>query len=168
MMADEIRPKALLLAGPCIAGIDCTPDKFMIPGTKIGVGFIDEPDEADILALIQLAINYHSVQQTADLTKDFKAVKDCFRSGIGQSMADGALSDEVALLKEKDIPILVIFGADDQAIYPDYLDNAPFNIWENEIVKIGGAGHWAHLDEPEIFTKLLADFSVEIFNKADF
>ena len=166
MLALGATPKGLLLAGPCIVGKDHMPDKFIIPDTCIGLCFIDDPGDDDLLSLCQLAINHLDTEKQQLFTSDFRSVKDKFRSSIGQAFADGIFNDEIALLKAKGAPVLVVFGEADQAIYSDYLDNAGLPLWRDKVIKLDGAGHWVHLDEPDLFTQLLKNFATDVFSKA--
>lgn len=167
MIAHTISPKGLLLVGPCIIGKNHTFDKFVKPGTILGVSFIDEPGDEDISALIDLALNKRDVEETEVILDHFKAEMDDFRSNVGQSVADGFYSDEIALLIENKLPVLVIFGADEKVVYPDHLNDAQLPLWRNEIIKLKGAGHLVRLDEPQLFTNLLSDFAADIFSRGD-
>jgi pimeloyl-ACP methyl ester carboxylesterase len=161
-MAFDLFPNGIVLAGPCIINNEYSADKIMIPDTKIGVGFIDDPPKEDLLALNQLAYNYHDEKKAELFLKNFKSVKDGFRSKVGQTLADGNFNDQIELVKKKKIPLLVIFGKADPAIDPHYLDRANLPLWRDAIIKLEGAGHWVHLDEPEQFCQLLADFARDV------
>lgn len=166
MLAASLRPAGLLLAGPCIAGADLTPAKFMKPDTCIGLSFVDDLNENDLQCLLTL-IAENAQLVAGQITADIKAVKDGFRGKLGQSLTEGRLSDQVALVKALACPVLVVFGAADPAIDPDYLDGAGLPLWRDCVIKLPGAGHWVHLDEPKIFNRLLREFSETVFTTAD-
>jgi len=96
-------------------------------------------------------------------TEDFFLAKPPFRSALIQSVIQGKLSDEITLLKNRAIPVLLIFGKEDNLIQVNYLDEMPFAIWKNEIYKLPGAGHYLQNDQPEIFNQLLAEYLEERF-----
>ena len=163
MLSHSVQPEALVLAGPCVIGKQYPFEKIAIPGTAIGGSFADSPSAAEMEAFIRLINADQSPQLTAQLISAYRSVKDNFRSKLGQSVAAGNYSDELALLEKKHIPVLVVFGAADAAIYPDYLDAVSLPLWNNEIIKIADAGHWAHLDKPKVFNELLEQIAADVF-----
>lgn len=167
MMALDLNPCGLLLAGPFIIGQQQTPDKFVIPNTKSYISFVDEPSEEDLMALIKLSTNKEDQETEQNIISGYKAVKGNFRSHIGQSVADGLYSDQIALIRNKNVPTLIIFGADDKAIHPDYLDGVDMPLWENKILKFEHAGHLVNLDEAALFTQVLSRFAQALFKVAD-
>ncbi len=167
MLADSLHPAGILLEGPCILGREYTPASIMRPDTCIGMGFVDDLTEDDMACLGKMVSRSTDESLHRQIASDMRMVKDHFRSHCGNSLAAGLLNDQVALIKKRSIPVLVIFGDPDPAIYEDYLDGAELALWKNKVVKLPGAGHWAHLDEPEQFTNLLKDFAGEVLAPAD-
>ncbi|MCO5239238.1 MAG: alpha/beta hydrolase [Chitinophagaceae bacterium] len=163
MLSYSVQPEALVLAGPCVIGKHRSLEKIAIPGTAIGGSFTDSPSTEEMNACIRLMNADQSPQLTAQLISAYLSVKDNFRSKLGQSVAAGNYSDELALLEKKHIPVLVVFGTADAAIYPDYLDAVSLPLWNNEIIKIADAGHWVHLDKPEVFNDLLEQIAADVF-----
>lgn len=165
MLAHSVQPVALVLAGPCIMGNQCPFDKIAIPDTPIGLTFTDDPSAAEIKTLISI-INFNQFPPLKEqLAREYQSVKDNFRSKLGKSVADRNYSDELALLEKRKIPVLVIFGAADAAIYPDYLDGvvSSLHLWNEEIIKLADAGHWVHLDKPKAFNELLGKIAKDVF-----
>jgi pimeloyl-ACP methyl ester carboxylesterase len=105
-------------------------------------------------------------QNTEDVEiflEDFKSVKAPFRSAVAKSIFDGNFNDEVALLKEKNIPTLVVFGKGEVVVNSDYLDDAGLPLWNNKVYKIEGASHLVNIDQPVEFNKLMKEFAAAIF-----
>lgn len=163
MLAYNIHPVAIVLAGPCIIGSKCKIEDIAIPNTAIGVSFVDNPSIDDMQKFTQLICIKLSVDFRKQLITEYQSVKDNFRSRLGRSISDGDYSDQLALIAERNIPALIIFGAEDAAIYPDYLDGIVLPLWKDKIIKLENAGHWVHLDQPEIFSELLKDLSLSVF-----
>ena len=163
MLSYDIQPKGLVLAGPCILGKDYPVEKLVKPNTHVGVGFSDEPDENDLYSYCNEASLSTDALDKDIFIKDFKAVKNPFRSLFAQSIASVAYNDEIELLKEKNIPALVVFGKDELVIDPCYLDNAALPLWHKTIYKIDGASHLVNIDQPVLFNELLYEFAEEIF-----
>lgn len=162
MLAHPPYPAGVLLEGSCILGGAYTPDRIIRPGTCIGLGFVDELTDEDLACLGKLITSSRDEILLDQIANDFRMVKDRFRSRLGNSVAAGVWSDEIALIKERSVPVLGIFAGPDPGIYEDYLDDAGLRLWKGKFIKLAGAGHWAHLDEPERFTSLLRDFAGEI------
>lgn len=163
MLAWNVKPAGLLLAGPCIVGTGTTIDKLVIPGTHVGVVFTDDADENDIR---QYAMETCFTKNEDDINifiEDYKRVKSPFRSVLGTSIFSGAYSDEIKLLQTHTIATLIIFGKDELVINANYLDDIELPLWNNNIYKIGGASHFVNIDQPETFNNLLEEFAGDIF-----
>jgi len=151
----QVHPLGVVLIGPCIVGGYIMFDAIAYPDTKVGVCFIDDPDESEIEAMFRQVVNRIDDTMLNGFLRDFNRVKDGFRSGLSRTLAENDYSDEIALLKKAGIPISVIAGAAEELIIPDYLDDAGLNLWGNATHKIDHAGHWVHIDAPEYIGGLL-------------
>jgi pimeloyl-ACP methyl ester carboxylesterase len=163
MLAFETLPAGLILAGPCVFGENYTVDKMAIPNTHVGVVFTDEPDEKDVIAYAHETFLSRGNEDFENFINDFKKVKPPFRSALGKSIFDGNYSDEVALLKEKNIRALIVFGKDEQVIDCNYLEDASLPLWNKTIYKIDGASHLVNIDQPQEFNQLIKSYSEDIF-----
>jgi pimeloyl-ACP methyl ester carboxylesterase len=57
-----------------------------------------------------------------------------------------------------DVPTLVVWGTRDRMIPAWHATTAHQVIEDSRVVLFEGAGHFPHLDQPERFAQLLADF----------
>ena len=167
MMLLNIKPAGILFAGPSIFNAGYLTGRMAIPGTKIAVFFQDDLSEEDIQDMEELAYNFRSEEKTKVFHREIGQVKSRFRSSLLQTVTDGKYKDEIESIRTSGLPVCIIVGEDDQAYFSDYLDGAGLPAWNNEIIKIKGAGHWVHLDEPEKFTRLLSDYAEDIFKSID-
>jgi pimeloyl-ACP methyl ester carboxylesterase len=163
MLAFTITPEGLILAGPCIFGKNYKVDQIAKPGTHVGVVFTDDPDEEDVLSYAHETSLSQNTEDVEIFLEDFKSVKAPFRSAVAKSIFDGNFNDEVALLKEKNIPTLVVFGKGEVVVNSDYLDDAGLPLWNNKVYKIEGASHLVNIDQPVEFNKLMKEFAAAIF-----
>jgi len=163
MLAYDIKPTGLLLAGPCIAGKDHLPDTYIRANTHVGVVFSDIADDNDLYSYARETSLSDKDEDIAIFLEDYKSVQLPFRSLLAQSIAAGNFSDEIALVRESNIPSCVIFGKDELIIDADYLDNTPLPLWNNTMYKIAGAGHLVNIDQPEQFNPILRAFADDIF-----
>lgn len=163
MLVFENLPKALILAGPCVFGKNYTVDKIAKPNTHVNVVFTDLPDEKDLQAYAHETFLSSKNEDLEIFFEDFGNVKVSFRSALGKSIADRNYHDEVALLKEKNIPTLMVFGKEERVVDCDYLDDAGLSLWNKTIYKIDGASHLVNIDQPEKLNQLIKKFAEEIF-----
>ena len=80
-----------------------------------------------------------------------------------KTAGEGAVNDEIKFLNETGVFILTIFGKEDKIVNVHYLDAIPFNTWKDEIYKLPAAGHFVHVDQPEIFNQLISRYVNEMF-----
>ena len=163
MLLFGAKPKGLVLAGPTIVGKEHPVEKLIKAGTHVGVVFTDSPERNDILSYCRETSLSEDAADTTIFLEDFDAVKLPFRSALAQSIAAADYNDEIALLKEKNIPLLLIFGKDEQVVHTDYLDDAMLPLWNNTIYKLEGASHLVNIDQPALFNDLLQQFAAAVF-----
>jgi pimeloyl-ACP methyl ester carboxylesterase len=163
MLAFQNLPAGLILAGPCVLGINYTVDKIAKLNTHVGVVFTDLPDEKDLVAYAHETFLSDEIEDLKVFLEDFRIVKAPFRSTLGKSIADADYHDEVALLKEKNIPTMMVFGKDERVVDCDYLDDAGLSLWNRTIYKIDGASHLVNIDQPEKLNHLIKKFAEDIF-----
>lgn len=165
MLAFEIRPLGLVLAGPCIFGANCKVENIAKPGTHVGVVFVDHSADEDVLSYAHEVLISDEQENIKMFVEDYKSVQPPFRSVLAGSIMAGDFNDEIALLNEKNIPALIVFGKDDVVVDCDYLDNEQLPLWSKTIYKIEGASHFVNMDAPEAFNKIVAEFAKDEFTK---
>jgi pimeloyl-ACP methyl ester carboxylesterase len=158
MLAYDLTPAGIILAGPDVVGGTYTLEKAVKPGTEAGVLFEDTAPEEAVGRYAAMASLSGDVSDRQLLIDDYYRVKPPFRSELLKTAIDGRFSDEIALLQDSGLPVLVIFGKDEQLLNTNYLDEAPFALWEGCIVKIPGASHFVNLDQPEAFNQLVGSY----------
>jgi pimeloyl-ACP methyl ester carboxylesterase len=163
MLAFDVKPEGLVLAGPCIVGKGYEVSQFVKPNTHVGVVFTDHSDENDILSYAHETSASRDPNDVEIFMEDFKSVKGNFRSPLAKSIMSGEYSDEIELLQQKNIPLLIVFGKNEIVVDENYLDNAVLPIWNKTIYKIEGSSHLVNIDQPEEFNKLLKKFADDIF-----
>jgi pimeloyl-ACP methyl ester carboxylesterase len=163
MLNYSLTPVGIVLCAACVIGGDYTLDKVFAPGDSIF--FHDTVDKNDVKAFFLSALVSPNVEDIEINTEDFLLAKPPFRTALIQSVVGGKVSDEIALLAKQDIPLQIFFGLDDKMLQIHYLDNAPLNIWRNDVIKLPGAGHYLQSDQPESFNQLLIQYLKESFSK---
>ncbi len=165
MLDFEIHPLGLVLAGPCIFGTNCKVENIAKPGTHVGVVFVDHAKDEDVVSYANEVLISGEEENIKMFVEDYKSVQPPFRSVLAGSIMAGNFNDEIALLNEKNIPALIVFGKDEVVVDCDYLDNEPLPLWNKTIYKIEGASHFVNMDAPEAFNKIAAEFAKDVFTK---
>ncbi|MGN6618259.1 MAG: alpha/beta fold hydrolase [Ilyomonas sp.] len=163
MLAFDLYPAGIILAGPCIIGDNITLDEMMQPDTHVHVVFRDDAEEQDIKLYALETSASRSEEDIETFLKDYHSVQKGFRSLLGGSIQQGQFNDEINLLRKTNTPLLIIFGEDEKVIDPGYLDEIEIPLWQNQIFKIEGASHLVNIDEPEKFNVLAAKYAEEMF-----
>jgi pimeloyl-ACP methyl ester carboxylesterase len=153
------RPQGLVLAGSSVAGGAYTMDKIFQDGVDATVFFSDDASEESIRTFAGNMSHAGDAGDRALILNDYKAVRPGFRPAFIRTVMDGRLSDEIALLQQAGLPVLVIFGREEKMARPDYLDNAPFPLWQDKVHLLPGAGHTVHADQPAAFNALLLEYA---------
>ncbi len=163
MLAYDIKPEGIVLAGSCIVGGEFTLEKMVKANTHVGVVFQDEASAEEVDAYAKETSLFGAKDDLEYFRQDYANVAKPFRSLLAQSIFNNQMSNQVELLQTNKIPLLLVFGKDEMVIDPDYLDTAPLNLWQNRIFKIDGASHLVNIDQPEAFNKLLREFAGDVF-----
>jgi pimeloyl-ACP methyl ester carboxylesterase len=158
MLACGLSPVGITLISSCIVGGDIGLDKMIKPGADFSAAYTDNPDTNLVHAYFDSLCNSQDAQDRQMMLENYFVVRAPFRSCLLQSIIKAEYSNEVALLQNKQVPVLLVFGKDEKLVNVDYLDGANLPLWKNEIFKIFGASHLINIDQPEIFNRLLADY----------
>lgn len=158
-----LSPAGIVLSAACTTGPGYELDKIFAAGDYIF--FHDEVKTEDVRSFFSNTLVSQAEEDINVNTEDFFLAKPPFRSALIKSVMEGKISDEIALLKNHNIPIQVFFGLEDKMLQINYLDNIPFTIWRNSIHKLPGAGHYLQSDQPESFNRLLSVYLGERFTE---
>jgi pimeloyl-ACP methyl ester carboxylesterase len=138
-----------------------TLDKAILPGADTSVLFMDNAPEDAVSQYTHLASLSAEPADHQLLFDDYYSVKAPFRSELLKTAMNGLFSDEIALLQATGLPVLAIFGKDETMLNTNYLEGAPFLVWENTFFKLPGASHFVNLDQPAAFNELVASYIKE-------
>lgn len=155
--------KGVFLTGTCIVGQGISPADFVLPNPNFGPTFAERPEAAELAALMADEADTITAELEARLTVMYWATDPQLRLQLGASVAQKDYGDEIGDLKEAQLPLAVVYGAEDKLISTGYLQNAGLQLWRNEIIKIAGAGHCCQLDKPETIAGLIGEFAAGCF-----
>jgi pimeloyl-ACP methyl ester carboxylesterase len=163
---NNIKPKGIALVGPSIVGNQVSYAQVIKPGVNSSPLFLDTAPQTTIEELFSLFLYSKNSIVLNELLEDYQRVKPPFRSSFyKQTVEKGRLSDELTLLNQSRVPALLVFGKEDELNNPNYLDHVELSKWNNEIYKLPSAGHFVHLDQPELFNRLLSEYIDTMFKE---
>ena len=101
-----------------------------------------------------------ALRQRPDLIQQVRAIIEANQiSGIaGDLMAMAERPDSTSLLKEINVPTLVIVGEQDVATPPSDARIMADGIQDSRLVAIPEAGHLSNFEKPEVFNRALIEF----------
>lgn len=163
MLAYDLKPAGIVLAGSTIVGKGYSSMDFIFPNTHVDVVFSDGRVHDDIETYAYEANFSDEPAAIKAFMKDYTLVKDNFRSIFFDTVLKESYNDEIELLTSSGLSTLVIFGENDKIVDNSYLDKVPFKLHNQKVYKIPKASHMVNTDQPDVFNNLLADYAREIF-----
>lgn len=131
--------------------------QLFLPNPDMVLMFKQDLSEEELAKYGKLILNE---EEKDFLIEIIKQADPQFRTFISQSLADGKLSDEVAILQSSEIPVAILYGVDDPLINLNYLNKLSLpNIWKNKILLFKNSGHSIQLDNPDKFNQTLFEFA---------
>jgi pimeloyl-ACP methyl ester carboxylesterase len=159
MIAFGITPAGILLEGASVVGEGVGLDKVTQPGVDISPITMDEVPVASVEGYSRVVFHDVDGDTKKQFVDDFLAVQAPFRTTIIGSIFSGQMSDQVNLLRGLSCPVAHVYGAAERVINTGYLSDVDVPKWRNQILLIPGAGHLAHVEQPEAFNELLFSFT---------
>ena len=138
-------------------------ESAFLPNPAMAVGLTSEVGEEDARAYAASFLAPASGLSLEDFIEDIMRTDGAARSGLGASIQAGNHADELEIVRSLDRPLAIVHGRHEQLVSLDYLlgIDAP-TMWRGQVAVIEDAGHAPHLESPEIFNGLLADFLSEV------
>jgi pimeloyl-ACP methyl ester carboxylesterase len=155
MLNYGLKPYGIALIGSCVAGAEAGPEKIL-NNPASSIYFHDDISTEQAAKFLKDRIKDPAVLET--YLEDYMNTRKPFRSSLLQSAMQGKYSDEIALLRKLQIPLLVVFGLEDDLVMNDYLDRISLTYWNDTIYKLPGCGHYVQIDQAEKFNSLLLGY----------
>jgi pimeloyl-ACP methyl ester carboxylesterase len=94
---------------------------------------------------------------------DFRRTDGNARGCLGASAQAGRLANEVEIVRNLNIPLAIVHGAEEQIVDLGYLQRLPApTLWRGAVQVIDGAGHAVQWERAETFSKLLDEFASSV------
>lgn len=163
MISMDIKPAGIAFIGGCVLGNGYRMDTVFKISTQPSILTYNEGDKNVVEKFINQQFANDREQEIRRTISEYLSVDQNFKPALFKGAAEGKMSDEIEALKAINIPVLAIYGENDQMINNNYLDNSPFPLWNKTIYKIPETGHWAYLEKPKEINEIIAKYAVEIF-----
>ena len=163
MLMNKIKPCGIVLLGACVLGEGFGMEKVFASRTTPLIFTYNESDRKIVEKFFLESMDSSNREDMLNSIDDYLNVDPGFKPNIFRSAAEGKITDEIKNLKILNVPVCVIFGAEDSLINSSYLDCQPFPVWKNRICKINGAGHWVNLDKANVVNSILLEYAEEQF-----
>lgn len=166
MLRCGLSPVGIVLLGSSVFGEGYGLDKIFVQNTTPSIFLYNESNKdivSDYLKRSILPANRKDINNSID---DYLQVNVDFKPTLFKTVADGEISDEIKILRQREIPACIIFGMEDKLVNINYLDTLPFPTWRNQIYKVKDAGHYGNIDAAESFNQLLFDYLSDMIKVA--
>jgi pimeloyl-ACP methyl ester carboxylesterase len=163
MLPYNVSPCGIVLLGPTVLGERYTLQDIFKGEADMTALFVEQaPDETIYQFINDASCSPNSEDKHAFVTS-YKSAHPPFRPAVLEAYNKGIFCDDIKLLQQTAIPLLICFGAEDRLVKPDYLDEAPLSLWNNQIYKLDRANHFVSIDQPVIVNALLQQYARDVF-----
>lgn len=166
MLAFPIKPTGLIFLGPTLIGDESHLGNIFLPELDMRIMFSERAEDAALHELFDAALHMKNPTALNNLVNDFNNVKPQFRPTVIARAAEGNISNEFEMLRQCNIPALIVFGKNEKMVNPFYLEDANIPKWKNNVYKVDNAGHYVYVDQPQKVNELIADYAYEVFINA--
>lgn len=155
--------KGAFLIGPSLIGENITPTEILHPNPNFGVTFTAQPSDAELSYFLDDEAYHLSAALKQQLKTMYWDTDPALRTTLGAAVAQQQYGDEIGNLWAQNLPIALVYGANEKIIFTDYMHGMNLKMWHDEIIKIPKAGHFCQFDEPALLAQMIADFTGECF-----
>jgi pimeloyl-ACP methyl ester carboxylesterase len=150
----------IMLVSPCIVNDVFTAAEILTPGPNGHVIVAANPTDQELHDYTFLHCRKTEVAE--GFIRTYRAADPRFREELGKTMFENDLSDELANIKNWDLPVCVVFGKEETLIKTNYLDGYE-PLWNKKVYLVENAGHVINEEEPAAFNELLLSFASDVF-----
>lgn len=158
---DGLLPQGIMLISSCCVGEGYGIDKIFKEIDRPNIFFYNESQEDVVRDFFNEVTNTPTAIDFLPI--DYLKTDKEFKPAFLKAVEEGKIRDEIAALKSTEVNTCVVFGVNDFMVHADYLDAASLNVWMGKTFKLGGAGHFVHLEKPKEVNSLLAEFAGSTF-----
>jgi pimeloyl-ACP methyl ester carboxylesterase len=150
----------LMLVSPDIINHELNLGEVLMLGDKGHVIATENPSDEDLRAYIKYATTNETVAR--NFYQSFQNTDPAFRKSIGETMTQGAWTDELSNIIKWEVPVCVVFGKDEKLVNTHYLDKYD-PLWNGQVIMIENAGHIVNEENPRAFNRLIDKFATAVY-----
>ncbi len=166
MLNFGLKPNGIVLIGSSVMGEGYGMEKVFAQTDTPSILFYNETDNEIIKEWFTNELILATEEDVQNLMNAYLQVSLDFKPALFKAAGEGKISNEILALNKLNIPVCTIFGCEDKLININYLDNLPFRVWQNQIYKLPGAGHWVNIDKPEAIDPIISEYATEMLTIA--
>lgn len=163
MLSNHLNPVGIALISSCAIETISDLQHVFLPNPLGGLLFNDTCPVEDLNQLAAACFYFQTQPAVEQFKADFQKTKQPFRSALGKKAAEGAVSNELESINNTALPLLIVFGKEDQILNVNYLDKIELSLLNNTIFKLPEAGHFVQVDQSDAVNKLLSDYAHKQF-----
>lgn len=155
-------PEGIVIISSAIVGTEITPADIRSTALSETVLFSDQADDKSLMLYFNSVLQSQSPTDIALLIEDYKSTVSTFRGKFLKSIIEQRYSNEINLIRNANIPCLIIVGDRDDVIAPELLQEVKLPLWNNKLHRFDKSGHFINLDQPDEFDDLLHEYMISI------
>ena len=130
------------------------------PNPAMGAAFAEDLAEAEMAGFAAACLAPETSLDLAPFVADIRRTDGRARAVMGASIAPDGYEDEVEVVKHMTRPLAVLHGEHEQLVNDDYIRGLEIpTLWRGDIQMIPGAGHTPQVENPDVFSDLVASFA---------
>ncbi|HVW58510.1 MAG TPA: alpha/beta hydrolase, partial [Puia sp.] len=135
MLAGDLSPNGIILVSSTIVGKDISPSQVVMEGASASVLYEDNPPREAVARYLDECMYAGDPADKQRVLREYLDVKPGFRSSLKASIPAGLYSDEIGILRRRQLPVLSIYGLKEKITNPHLLDAIPLPYWRGGIIK---------------------------------
>lgn len=137
--------------------------KGFLPNPDYGIGMTGQVDETQAAAYARSFLgDSDNPALEAEFVAGILATDPNARDGLARSVTS-PIVNEVELVARLDRPLAIFHGAEERLVNLEFIRSLSIpGLWRGQVQVIEGAGHAPHVEQPEIFNRLLGEFAGQV------
>jgi len=155
----------LFFIGASVIGGSLTSADLFQPVPALMTSFQEDVPMRQLQEFLSVALyDTTNVQKINESTAAFYDTDKTIRKTIAQCVERADWSDELLYIARAGCPLALLYGMEEKIIHPFYLEKSELNLWKKRIITVPYAGHFIHLDQPDVVAEMLAQFCFDCFD----
>lgn len=156
---EGLHPAGIILFGPCLVGPEATPADIVKSDSHAGVVFQSDYTAQELNSYWNKTSYRRDMAHYETFAQAFADSNANSRKWLGETIFSGLHRNQISILREMNIPTLLVFGDDEKVIHSNYLDLVVEPLPVCEIVRVPQASHLVQFDRPDVANELIVNFS---------